>query len=333
MIPALVAWLERTRWRHALPWVISAGLLAYVFGWATDWARLRDALRAADVPLFLAFASADRLAFFGVWTWMQALALRRFVAHVPTRAVFAVRGGSELVRTVSNPLSDAAFFLGLTQLAGGRLDAVISAALVPAFCHFLVILGMMTLALPFVGGGPAANRGTWMTAGVLWAIVVAIGVGVRLSASLRARVPGLAGLRDWLDRFAGHDLRPFFLGFLSLTLFDVLIQGLASRAFGISIDWLALAARIPLLYLALSVPTLGNFGTREVAWAALFADFGDRDHLIAYALAVNAVFLVINLLLGLLFLPRALQLVAAVRRAQRRGEPVPEPLLHDPTDL
>lgn len=324
---------DRTRWRQLLPWVVTVALLVYVFGWATDWARLRDALRAANVSLFLIFASLDRLAFFAVWTLLQAMALRRFVAHVPVRAVFAVRGGSELIRTVSNPASDAAFFLGLAQLAGGRLDAVISAALVPAFVHFLVMLGLMTAALPFVEGGPTANQGTWTTAAILWAIVVAIGIAVRLSGSRKLAIPGIAILRGWIERFSLRDLLPFFLGFLGLTLFDVLIQGLASRAFGVEIPWIALAARLPLLYLALSIPTLGNFGTREVAWAGLFADYGDRDQLIAYALGVNAVFLVINLLLGLLFLPRALQLVAAVRQARRAGEPVPEPLLHDPTDL
>jgi hypothetical protein len=328
-----MAAVDRTRWRSVLPWVVSAALLVYVFGWATDWARLREALRAANVPAFLAFATLDRLAFFGVWTWLQALALRRFVSHVPVRSVFAVRGGSELIRTVSNPASDAAFFLGLAQLSGGRLDAVISAALVPAFVHFLVMLGLMTLALPFVEGGLAANLGTWTTAGILWAVVAGIAVAVRISGSRKIRIPGIAGLRGWLERFSLRDLRPFFLGFLGLSLFDVVIQGLASRAFGIPIDWIALAARLPILYIALSVPTLGNFGTRELAWAGLFADYGDRDQLIAYALGVNAVFLLINLVLGMIFLPRALQLIATVRRARREGAEVPESLLHDPTDL
>ncbi|HEY8495130.1 MAG TPA: lysylphosphatidylglycerol synthase domain-containing protein [Myxococcota bacterium] len=324
---------DRRRWRSVLPWVVSAGLLVYVFGWATDWVRLRDALRAAHVPAFLLFATIDRLAFFAVWTWLQAYALRRFVSEVPTRSVFAVRGGSELIRTVSNPASDAAFFLGLAHLSGGRIDAVISAALVPAFVHVQVMLGLMTLALPFLPGGPAQNRGTWTTAGILWLVVFAIAVAVRLSGSRKLRLPGIVALRNWLERFSFRDLRPFYLGFLGLTLFDVLIQGLASRAFGIPIDWVALAARLPLLYLALTIPTLGNFGTREVAWASLFADFGDRDRLIAYALGVNAVFLVINLVIGLIFLPRALQLIAAVRSARREGAEVPEPILHDPTDL
>lgn len=322
-----------TRWRHVLPWLVSIALLVYVFGWATDWSSLREALRAADVPLFLAFASADRIAFFVVWTLLQAIALQRFVAHVPVRSVMAVRGGSELLRTISNPLSDAAFFLGLGELAGRRVDAVLASALVPMLCHFFVMLCMMTLAMPFLPGGLAENRSVAVTSAVLWVMWIALFVAAWLASRGGRRFPGSASLATWLERFPLAALRPFLLGFVALVLFDVTIQKLASEAFGVSIPWLVLAARIPVLYLALVVPTLGNFGTREIAWAGLFAEFGDRDQLIAYALATNAVFLVLNLALGLLFLPRALQLVAAVRRARSEGRPLPEPLLHDPTDL
>jgi hypothetical protein len=331
--PSSMSTPSGTRWRHVLPWVVSVALLVYVFGWATDWHRLREALQAADVPRFVFFAASDRLAFFVLWTMLQALALRRFIAHaVPFRSVIAVRGGSELLRTISNPLSDAAFFLGLGELAGRRVDAVLGAALVPMLCHFFVMLCMMTLALPFLPGGLAANRDVATTAAVLWAIWIVMGVGTHLSRTRGVRFPGAAGIRDWIERFPPAQLRPFLVGFVALVAFDVTIQKLASQAFGIPIPWLALAARIPMLYLALVVPTLGNFGTRELAWAALFADFGDRDRLIAYALATNSVFLVMNLALGLSFLPRALQLIASMRRARAAGMALPEPLLRDPTD-
>lgn len=317
------------RWRHVLPWVVSAALLVYVFGWATDWQRLLGALRQANVPLFLFFASCDRLAFFLVWTLLQGAALRRFVAHVPMRSVVAIRGGSELLRAVSNPLSDAAFFLGIAQLAGGRIDAVLAAALVPAVCHLLIMLTQMTLAFPFLDGGFAANRDVVIAIGVMWAVVLGVGASVRLSASRKVRWRAALRIREWLERFPVRELRPFLLGFAALAVFDVVIQRLASDAFGVPIEWTALTARIPLVYLAFLVPTLGNFGTREIAWAALFEEFGSRDQLIAYAFAVNAVFLILNVVLGLIFLRRALQLVAAVRRAGA----VPRPAFHDPTDL
>jgi hypothetical protein len=317
------------RLRHVLPWVVSAALLAYAFGWATDWARLGQAMAGADVPLFLVYVTADRLAFFGIWSWLWAAALRKFVADVPTSAVVAVRGGSELLRTVSNPLSDAAFFLGLVRLAGGRFEAVVAAAIVPAVTHFVVMIVQMTVMLPFLG---EARRDVLAGAGVAWAVLLGGAAATALSARGVLRWRGAAAVRSWLERFPFRDLGPFWIGFTALAFFDVLIQGLASRSFGVEIGWVELAARIPLVYFSFLVPTLGNFGTREVAWKTLFAEFGTPDQLVAYAFAVNAIFLVLNLLLGILFLPRALELAAAVRSAQREGAPLARPALHDPTD-
>jgi hypothetical protein len=321
------------RWRHILPWIVSGALLAYVFGWATDWQRLWAAIEHANVPIFVALATADRLGFFVIWTWFQAEAVRRFVVPVPYRSVVAIRGGSELLRAVSNPLSDAAFFLGLVQLAGGRLAAVISAVMLPVAIHALVMLLQMTVALPFVEGPIAENRSVLVTILILWGVVAGFGVAIRMSVTRPVGLRGITRIRDWLARFRARDVRLFFLGFVFLSVFDVVVQGLASRAFGVSIAWGELAARIPLVYFSFIIPTLGNFGTRELAWAALFSEFGTRDALLAYAFAVNAIFLLINVLLGVIFLSRGLNLVAGMRRAQRAGEPVPHPPLHDPTDI
>lgn len=319
-------------WRSALPWVVSAVLLVYVFGWATDWTKLRAALERADAPRFLAYVALDRLAFFTIWTWISAAALRRFVVHVPVASVFAIRGGSELARAVSNPLSDAAFFLGIVQLAGNRVDAVLAAALIPAVSHLFVLLVQMTLALPFLEGGLAGNPSVVTAAAILWTVTLAGALGVALARAHKRTLPVAERIADWFDRFPPRDLAPFLLGFAALSLFDVHIQWLASRAFGVPIDWVAIAARIPLVYFSFVVPTLGNFGTRELTWAALFADFGERDALIAYAFSVNAIFLVLNVLLGVVFLARALELIRAVRRARREGAPLPTPVLNDPTD-
>jgi hypothetical protein len=327
-----MAKISRMRWQHVLPWIVSAGLLFYVFNVATDWGRLRAATDQANLPLFLAFTIADRIAFFVVWALLQAAALRRFVAQVPIHSIIAIRGGSELLRAVSNPLSDGAFFLGLGQLTGGRLEAVLAAALVPTICHFLILALQMTLTLPFLPGNFDANRDVFVTVGITWFVVLALAIGVRVSATGSTRIPGARRVRSWLDRFPLREIRPFFFGFLALTIFDVVIQGLASRAFGVEIAWTALAARIPLLYLALVIPSLGNFGTRELAWAGLFSEFGSRDALIAYAFAVNSVFLILNVLIGIIFLKRALQLLGEVRRARKTGEPAPAPLLRDPSD-
>ncbi len=318
------------RWRHVVPWLISAALLVYVFGWATDWASLREATRRANVPLFLAFTTIDRIAYFVVWTAITAAAIRRFVDDVPVSSVFAIRGGAELFRTVSNPLADGATLIGLSQLAAGRMDVVLAAALVPAVCHLFVMTVQVTIAVPLLDEGLAANRDVAGTAAVVWLLMIVGAIAVKL---LRAgRIAGLEGVRAWLDRFPLRTLAPFVLMFVGVTAFDVLIQGLATRAFNTPIEWTSLMARIPVLYLVLVVPSLGNFGTRELAWAELFEGAAARDELIAFAFATNVVFLVLNLIVGLVFLPRAIFLIRELRRKRHAGEPVRAPILRDPVD-
>ena len=206
------------RLRLVAPWVISALLLAYVFGAATDWERLVAAIEQANGPLFVALAAADRLGFFAVWTWLQAEAMRRFVVRVPYRSVIAMRGGSELLRSVSNPLSDAAFFLGLTELAGGRFAAVVAAIGVPVAMHFVVMLLQMTLALPFIEGGIAASRDVLVAVGLMWSALLFATVVVHLSRTRSVSFPGAARLAAWIDRFRIADVRLFFYGFVALAV-------------------------------------------------------------------------------------------------------------------
>jgi hypothetical protein len=91
-------------------------------------------------------------------------------------------------------------------------------------------------------------------------------------------------------------------------------------------------ARLPILYAILTLPSLGNFGTREAAWAFLYGDLADPAALHACALATNTGFLLLNVLIGAAFLPRALELLAEVRRARAEGAPVEGALLHDAGD-
>jgi hypothetical protein len=231
---------------------------------------------------------------------------------------------------VSNPLADAGFFVGVAQLVRGRLAAVAAVAIVPWLCHSLVLLVQLTAAWPLLEGNPSDNRDVAIAALVGWSVFGGIAVGARLGLGPRItrRFPNAAGL----VRLRPRELAPFLAGFAALGALDVLIQGLATRAFGVEIGWLALCARIPILYAALSIPSLGNFGTREVAWAALFDDHAPRAALVAYSLWTNVIFLSMNALIGALFLPRAIALLRELRRAQRAGIAPEPPLLHDAAD-
>ena len=115
-------------------------------------------------------------------------------------------------------------------------------------------------------------------------------------------------------------------------IYDVGIQGLAARAFGLEIDWIALMARIPTMYVVMLIPSLGNFGTREIAFANLFEEFGTREALYAFAFWTNTIFLAMHVIIGVLFVGRAFALLREVRAVRKLGQPVPRPILRDAID-
>lgn len=317
--------------RRLLPWIVSAGALGYVFGYAIDWQAIPDATAGANMPLFIGITVADKLMFFVVWGVLQAKVIRRFVEPVSVRAVLEVKGGSELVRTLNNSLADAAFMFGVSQLTRGKMAAVVAVATIPFGCHFGVLLLQTSVALPFLEGGWSANYDVTSVVVFGWLGVAAIAVGQRIG--FWRRLFRNSGLTAWTERVRARDLLPFFGWFVVFAFFDVLIQGLASRAFGVSIPWLDLTARLPILYIVMSIPSLGNFGTREIAWAESFADYGTREALIAFALWTNVVFLVMHAAIGVVFLSRALGLVRDMRKARAQGDALPqEPFLHDSID-
>jgi len=318
--------------RRLLPWVITAGALFYVFGYAIDLQSIPEASENANVPLFVGITVFDKVVFFLIWAYVQWLVIDRFFEPVPFRRVLSIKGGAELVRSLNNSLADATFLLGVSQLVRTRLGAAVAVGVIPFGAHFSVLLAQATLAIPFLPGGPGAHPGLLGTMAVCWCIAV------WLYRSWRGgRMGGLlddAGAGgEWLAQVTPRSLTPFLGWFAAFACFDILIQGLASRAFGVEIAWIALAARIPVLYFALSIPSFGNFGTREIAWSNLFAEYGTREELVAFALWTNLVFLVMHVVIGALFFGTAFRLVRAVREARQEGAPLDKtPILHDASD-
>jgi hypothetical protein len=310
--------------------VISCGALWYVFGYAIDWKAIPEATAGANLPLFIAITMLDKVVFFLVWAYNQAETIRRFIEPVSLRQVIAIKGGAELMRAVNNSLADATFFFGVSQITRSGMAAVIAVAFIPFGAHFAVLLVQGTLALPFLPGGLGANLDVAGTVTVCWLLVGFCWLAIRLG--YLERLLANADMGGWLTHVTPRSLFPFLGYFALFAVFDIFIQGLASRAFGVEISWIALAARIPILYFAISIPSLANFGTREIAWANLFSEFGTREELTAFALWTNVIFLVMHVVIGALFVPRAISLVRDLRRARKAGESARAPLIRDPID-
>jgi hypothetical protein len=317
-------------WRRLLPWVTSAATLGYVFGFAIDWQSIPRATADADLTSFILITVADKIAFFLAWAFIQAKAIRDFVEPVSIRALLSVKGATELLRTGSNLLADGAFLFGVSQLVRDRLAAVLAVIIIPFSAHFFVLLCQATIALPLLTGGAAENLDVALATAIGWSCVLAAAVGLRLG--YWSRLLHRVGLGAWARRENLRKLLPIIGWFAVFAGFDVFIQGAASRAFGVSIPWSELLARIPLLYVAISLPSFGNFGTREIAWSTLFSDNGSQETLVAFALWTNTIFAIMHALVGSLFVGRAIRLWRQLREARAEGTALPTPILRDAID-
>ena len=81
-------------WRHLLPWLISAGALGYVFGFAIDWESIPRATESANLPFFIFITVVDKIAFFLAWAFIQAKAIRTLEEPVSIRALLSVKGAA-----------------------------------------------------------------------------------------------------------------------------------------------------------------------------------------------------------------------------------------------
>jgi hypothetical protein len=316
--------------RHVLPLLISGGALVYVFGYAIDWQSIPEATERANLPLFIAITVLDKIVFFLVWCLVQASMIRRYLAPVPRRQIIAVKGGAELARALNNSVSDAAFFLGIWQLCRVPLQSVVAVTTLPFVAHFLVLLLQGTLALAFVPRDLVQFSAIVTAVAFGWSLVSAFMIARRLGAV--DRLYTLLRL-DWLgDRVKLRDLVPYFWVFAAFAVADIIIQGAATRAFGNPIDWIALAAGIPVLYLMMLLPSFGNFGPREILWANLFHGFGDEPTLYAFALWTNVIFLAMHVLIGVVFFKRALTLLSDLRKNPLDPEAVRAPIFRDALD-
>ena len=316
--------------RHILPLVISGCALVYVFGFAIDWQSIPEVTQRANIPLFIAITVLDKIVFFLVWCLVQASMIRRFLAPVPRRQIIAVKGGAELARVVNNSVSDAAFFLGIWQLCGVPLQSVVAVTTLPFVAHFLVLLLQGSLALAFVPEGVVQLSAIGGAVAFGWTLVGAFVIARALGAV--DRLYTLLRL-DWLgNRIKLRDLLPYFWVFAAFAVADIVIQGAATRAFGNPIDWIALSAGIPVLYLMMLLPSFGNFGTREIVWANVFHGYGDEPTLYAFALWTNVIFLVMHVLIGAVFFKRAFALLGDLRKNPIDIKSVRPPILRDALD-
>ncbi len=86
----------------------------------------------------------------------------------------------------------------------------------------------------------------------------------------------------------------------------VTVYWLALPLFGIHLPYTAMLTFLPLIFFFSAMPAAAKLGPSQAAWVYFFGDRAPEASLVAFSLAAHLTFLVLNALIGLVFLKRAM---------------------------
>jgi lysylphosphatidylglycerol synthase-like protein len=259
-------------------------------------ASLVQALRDADLGLFLPLMIANTLFYFAWDTLVLAAVVRWFHGPVPYRELLAVRAASYV----------AGFFN--TNIGRGALAAYLSRRLRAPFLE----LGSTVLFLVL----------TEYTQLVIWSMLGLFGLRAEVSRSLLLVAGGVAAgwllvrlllaPRDWPvartfrlatpERYVQIVLLRAPMFFVSLCL-----HYYAAHAFGIHIPFAQLLTFLPVIFMLAALPvTVAHLGTTQAAWVFFFGAWAPAPRLLAFSLAAHLVFTATRALAGAAWMPAAL---------------------------
>ncbi|MSP63911.1 MAG: flippase-like domain-containing protein [Myxococcales bacterium] len=285
--------------RNVGPWLVAALALGWVFH-SVNLAKFvaafqhapLGALVAASVVLLAANWLADCFAMYFTFAW--------FGCRVPYRELLIVRAATYILAVVQYYVGQAAIIAYLHQRRGvGVLRA-------SGFILFISGINMGVLVLLAAFGLATGN----MPVRWLRYIPFAVGIGSLLYAVLLAVKPRrLAAVRLLAPLFEmgvrGH-LKATVVR-LPHVLVLVLWHFIGLRLFGVEVPPLAALVYLPAVFFVAALPiSPSGFGTSQNAAVYFFLAYapgGKEEAVLAYSLALTAISLVIQIGLGLCFLP------------------------------
>ena len=278
------------------PWVITLGLLAYLFSKIHFKEVIQATSRAAPwtVPavLFctLVIYLADCLAIWKTFGW--------FVAKVSFRETLALRGATYLLALVNYTLGQGAFVYFLHRTRGVKVMRAAATVLLIMGINVLLLLFLATVGLLLeVETLPAFRNGVLIAyAGLLVYIALLLWKPAWLTRRAALEVLLTAGL--W-----GHVKALLVRVPHTLTL--LLFNHVALAAFGVHVPFLQIVLCLPVVFLAGIIPAVAGLGPVQGAMVFFFARYasGTPDEreaaVFAASLGSSAIAWCVQILLGI----------------------------------
>ncbi len=301
--------------RRALPWLVAAAILLFLF---RD-VELSEALRAADhadLSLFVPLSLGCVTTWWVIESTAFAQLFSRFNTPLSWAEARSIRAVTYLLTPINWNLGTGAIILHLRRSKG---VAVLEATSSILFYGLIDALALGSFALAGVSVLPPSPTLEGIARGAAGLLLVALGLLAlflregpswgwlqRIKQVAIFRTHRMARARDVAVLFA---LRfAYFGGF-------VLFFWIGARAFHVDVSLGLAAASVPLILIAGSIPvTPAGLGTQQAAILFLFAGHGSEAQILAFGLAVPVAQSLSRVLLGLFYV-RDLGKLRAAREA------------------
>jgi hypothetical protein len=288
----------------------AVGLTAAIFAMIlrrVPLAALGDALREADVTVFVALMVPNTLFYFAWDTLVLSVVIGWFHGDVRYRDLLPVRAASYVVGFFNTNLGRGAMAAYLTRTLGAPFLELGSTVLFLVLTEYtqLVIWGLLGL----LGLRSEVSRSLLSIAGTVMLLWLAVRWMLAPRDWSLARTFRLATAARYAQIVI---LRaPMFL-------VSLLVHYHAAHAFGIHIPFLQMLTFLPVIFMLAALPvTVAHLGTTQAAWIVFFGAYAPAPRLLAFSLAAHLVFTATRAFLGVLWLPTAwADLAAPPRRLQ-----------------
>jgi hypothetical protein len=300
-----------TPWQRALPWLVTLGCFAFLYG-RLDAAAAREGQGlAAYLGAVFARVSWPRwlalmIPYSILYLLIDSLVTWRVVSWFNTRVSFAgilpIRASAYILSILNEQVGKGAMAVYLNRRDGVPGWQVGSSMLFIMFCEFYYLLAWATLGVALRGAElpPVFRAIPWIFAGALAFLALWV-------AYFRGALAAGSALRDRQIFHAFRQARArHYLGIVALRspalLAAVAVYTLALRLFGVHAEWLDMLCYLPVIFFGAATPG----PMRSVAitlWVVLFPEH--PGEMAAFGLVQHNFFIFFNAAIGLLFLRRA----------------------------
>ena len=276
-----------------------------------------DTLAAGRWGSYLLLMVPYSIFYFLVDSFVVQQAVSWFNVRVPYRDILPVRATTYILSLVNTQLGQGGVALYLHRRYGLPFWEVTGTVI------FISFVEVYQLALySFVGAAAGGELGRVAPLPVYAGLAAYLVFHLWYFSRPRAGRLGEARLLTAFQRARpGHYLR--LLAYKTPNLLAaVTVHWLALPLFGMHVPFLTLLTYLPLVFFFAALPiAAAHLGPSQAAWVYFFRGYAPEAGLVAYSLAAHLTFMLMNALIGLLFLRRAARELAE----QPTAPPAPAP--------